>query len=411
MNIGPLTGIKVVEIGVALAGPYCAMTLGDYGASVIKIERVGVGDDSRHWYPHFEGNVGHYFASANRNKKSIALDLKSPEGLAVARRLIAQADVVVENYRYGALARAGLDYESLAAANPRLIYCSISGFGASGPRVTEPANDLFMQAFSGGMSLTGEPDSSPIRMGLSVADLGAGLFATIAILMALQARNRTGLGQRVDTSLLEGQVAMLSYHLTQFFASGVPPVPGGSGSSVGVPYQAFKALDEWLVIAVFNERMWADFCQAVERPAWKDDPRFANNDSRLLHRPLLVAWIAEIIATRPVSHWQKLLSRFNVPNSPVFKIDEVVNDPQVQARDMIVEVEDSRGGIVRMAGLPIKMAATPGRIELPAPRLGEHTASLLQELGYDLDDIRQMAAAGAIGLHLPDDRNDEFANA
>lgn len=396
--MGPLAGIKVVEIGVAMAGPYCGMMLGDYGADVTKIERVGVGDDSRHWPPFFEGDVGYYFASANRSKKSIALDLKSPEGLDVARRLIDGADIVVENFRYGALARAGLDYDSLSATNPGLIYCSVSGFGAGGPRMREPANDLFMQAFSGGMSLTGEPGGSPMRMGLSVADIGAGLFATIAILMALQARAATGRGQRVDTSLLEGQVAMLSYHLTQFFASGEAPLPGGSGSPVGVPYQAFRASDEWLVIAVFNERMWADFCSAVDRPEWMADPRFSDNEGRLRHREFLVGEIGAIIATGSAAEWQERLNCFGIPNSPVMKVDRVVADPQVRARDMIVEFPDSGGNRISMAGLPIKLSGTPGRFGLPPPRLGEHTESLLRGLGYDAASIAEMARAGAVGL-------------
>jgi len=237
----PLSQIKVVEISVAMAGPFCGMMLGDYGADVIKIERVGHGDDSRAWPPYFHGGMSHYFASANRNKKSVALDLKDLEAVEVVKRLIADADVVIDNYRYGALARAGLDYETLAAKNPRLIYCSISGFGASGPRRDEPANDLFMQAFSGGMSITGEIGGGPVKMGLSVADIGAGMLGTIGILMALESRHQTGRGQRVDTSLLEGQIAMLSYHLTRYFATDLVPGPGGSGSQVGVPYQAFRS--------------------------------------------------------------------------------------------------------------------------------------------------------------------------
>ena len=270
----PLSHIKVVEISVAMAGPFCGMMLADYGADVVKVERVGHGDDSRAWPPHFHGGMSHYYASANRNKRSIALDLKDAEGMAVARRLIEDADVLIDNYRFGALARAGLDYESLAAANPRLIYCAISGFGASGPRRDDPANDLFMQAFSGGMSITGEIGGGPMKMGLSVADIGAGLMGTIGIMMALEARHTTGRGQRVDTSLLEGQVSMLSYHLCRFFSTGRVPEPSGSGSATQIPYQAFKAADDWIVIAAFNQRMWGGFCSAVGCPDWERDPRF-----------------------------------------------------------------------------------------------------------------------------------------
>ncbi len=404
--MGPLHGIKVVEIGVAMAGPFCGMMLGDYGADVVKIERVGVGDDSRHWAPFFEDDVGHYFACTNRSKKSVAVDLKTPEGLAIVRDLIAGADVVVENYRFGALARAGLDYESLKAANPRLIYCSISGFGASGPRCGDPANDLFMQAYSGGMSLTGEVGGSPIRMGLSIADIGAGLFATIGVLMALQARERTGLGQRVDTSLLEGQVSMLSYHLTQYFASGSLPQPGGSGSLIGVPYQAFKTSDEWLVIAVFNDRMWRDFCQAIEQVEWQTDVRFADSDARLENRAFLVDEIGRVIAQKPVAEWQQRLTKYNIPNSPVLKIDDVVADPQVAARDLIVDVRTTAGRTIRMAGLPMKFAGTPAVLTMPPPALGEHTGEVLQSLGYQSDDIAALAARKVVDGVLPVDQKE-----
>ncbi len=297
----PLNHIKVVEISVAMAGPFCGMMLADYGADVVKIERVGAGDDSRAWPPHFHGGMSHYFASANRNKRSVALDLKDQDGVAVARRLIEDADVLIDNYRFGALARAGLDYESLAAANPRLIYCSISGFGASGPRRDDPANDLFMQAFSGGMSITGEIGGGPMKMGLSVADIGAGMMGTVGVMMALEARHATGRGQRVDTSLLEGQVSMLSYHLCRYFSTGKVPEPSGSGSATQVPYQAFKAADDWIVIAAFNQRMWGGFCGAPGSAEWERDPRFADADARARHRDELLDLIGETLARQPAA--------------------------------------------------------------------------------------------------------------
>jgi crotonobetainyl-CoA:carnitine CoA-transferase CaiB-like acyl-CoA transferase len=394
----PLHHIRVVEVSVAMAGPFCGMMLADYGADVVKIERVGSGDDSRGWPPHFFGEMSHYYASANRNKRSIAVDLKDPAGAEIVRRLAAEADVLIDNYRYGALARAGLDYESLSALNPRLIYCSISGFGASGPRRDDPANDLFMQAFSGGMSITGEVGGGPVKMGLSVADIGAGMLGAIGVMMALEARHQTGRGQRIDTSLLEGQMAMLSYHLTRYFASGKVPGPGGSGSQVSVPYQAFSAADDWLVIAAFNERMWRDFCAAVERPEWAEDPRFAKADGRAEHRDLLIDLINDTLRARPAAEWAGRLEAAGVPCTRVNRIDQVVEDEQVRSRDMIVDLDVPGLGPIKVAGLPIKLSATPGRLDRPPPHLGEHTRSVLADLGYDEAAIRALAGRGAVGL-------------
>jgi crotonobetainyl-CoA:carnitine CoA-transferase CaiB-like acyl-CoA transferase len=395
---GPLSGIKVVEFTVAMAGPYCGMMLADYGAEVIKIERVDVGDDSRAWPPYFHDKVPYYFASANRNKLSVALDLKSPDGRAIARRLALESDVLLGNYRVEALPRAGLDYASLSAINPRLIYCLISGFGATGPRRDEPANDLFMQAYTGGMSITGEPDRTPSKMGLSVADIGAGMMATIGILMAIEARHRTGRGQRVDTSLLEGQMAMLSYHLTRYFATGEVPMRGGSGSGLSVPYQAFRAADDWIVIAAFNPRMWRDCCHALDHPEWADDPRFHTAAARAQHRDLLIGMFNEVLGHHPVKYWEERLRARSVPSTPVNNIAQIVEEEQVAAREMVVEMEVPGAGPIRMAGLPLKFTETPGAVTLPPPRLGEHTEQVLRRMGYSAAEITDLAASGAIGL-------------
>jgi crotonobetainyl-CoA:carnitine CoA-transferase CaiB-like acyl-CoA transferase len=395
---GPLAGIKVIEFSVAMAGPFAGMMLADYGADVIKIERVGVGDDSRGWPPHFHGKVPYYFASANRNKKSVALDLKSQEGRDIARKLVQDADVLLGNYRVEALPRAGLDYETLSAINPRLIYCLISGFGATGPRRDEPANDLFMQAYTGGMSITGEADRTPSKMGLSVADIGAGMTATIGILMALEARHRTGRGQRVDTSLLEGQVAMLSYHITRYFATGEVPRRAGSGGGLSVPYQAFRAADDYIVVAAFNPRMWHDFCVALDHPEWDEDPRFHTAGARQENRDLLIAMIEDVMGKQPVKHWEEKLRALSVPSTPVNNVDQIVAEEQVAARDMIVDMDVPGAGPIRMAGLPLKFTETPGDLRLHPPRLGEHTEAVLRGLGYDAAAITDMAARGVIGL-------------
>ena len=394
----PLAGIKVVEISVAMAGPFCGMLLGDYGADVIKIERTGVGDDSRAWSPYFHGAMGYYYASANRNKRGMALDLKTEEGVRIARALIEDADVLVHNYRVGALERLGLDYESLSRVNPRLIYCAISGFGATGPLSKEPANDLFMQAYAGSMSITGDPEGSPAKMGMSVADVGGGMFGAIGVMMALETRHRTGRGQRVDTSLLEGHMAMLAQFFTRYFSSGEVPGPSGSGALTSPTYRAYQASDQWIVISAFNQRMWKGLCAALEQPDWLEDSRFSDPQMRAINRPLLIQLIGAEIIKQPLSYWEKRLKENDVPCSPVNTIDKVVEQPQVLARDMVQEIELEGLGMMSMAGLPIKFSESPGSVRLPPPRLGQHTAEILAEMGYTKEQINVLAEQGAIGL-------------
>lgn len=394
----PLAGIKVVEISVAMAGPFCGMLLGDYGADVIKIERTEVGDDSRAWSPFFHDSMSYYYAAANRNKRGIAIDLKTPEGVKIARGLIEQADVLVHNYRVGALERLGLDYESLAKVNPRLVYCAISGFGATGPLSKEPANDLFMQAYAGSMSITGDPEGSPAKMGMSVADVGAGMFGAMGVMMALETRHRTGRGQRVDTSLLEGHMAMLAQFFTRYFSSGEVPGPSGSGALTSPTYRAYQASDQWIVISAFNQRMWKGLCAALEKPEWLEDPRFINPQMRSDNRALMIQLIGAIIITQPLAYWEKRLIENEVPCSPVNTIDKVVQQPQVHARDMVHEMSLDGLGMMSMAGLPIKFSDSPGAIRLPPPRLGQHTAEVLAECGYSAEKIATLADSGAVGL-------------
>jgi len=393
----PLHGIKVIEVGVAMAGPYCAMTLGDFGADVVKIERIGEGDESRTWLGSpFPGNFSSYYASANRNKRSLAIDLKTPAGVAVLRQLIDTADVVVDNFRPGALEKLGLGYASLAASNPRLIYCSISGFGASGPRTHERANDIFMQAYAGLMSMTGEEGGGPVKTGISVADVGAGMFGAIGVLLALQARHATGRGQRVDTSLLEGQVAMLAQFVTAYFANGAVPERRGTSSQLGATYQAFEASDDWVVVAAFTERMWQGVCRAVERPEWIVDARFKSKQDRSENRGILVPLLRAEFKKQTVAHWMALLGAEGVPCSSVNSVDTVVSDEQVLARDMIAAVEHPTAGTIRMAGIPVKLSQNPGGVRLHPPRLGEHTLQVLREAGHDAQSIQQLIDQGVV---------------
>ncbi len=393
----PLAGIKVIEVGVAMAGPFCGMTLGDYGADVVKVERIGEGDETRHWPPYFPGEVGYYFAAANRNKRSLAIDLKQPEGVELLCKLAAGADVLVDNFRVGALDALGIGYEALSAINPRLVYCGISGFGPTGPRKHDRANDIFMQAFTGNMSITGEEGRGPVKAGISLADVGGGMFGVIGILLALQARAKTGVGQRVDTSLMEGQLAMLSYHLTSYFATGRVPVRRGASSQLSVPYQAFQAKDDWVVVAAFTQRMWQGVCRAIERIEWADDPRFATANQRAANRTTLIPMLAEVFATRTVEEWVKRLSAEGVPCTSVNSIDKVVKEEQVAARDMIVSVQHPTAGTIRMAGLPVKLSANPGSVRRHAPLLGEHSREVLREIGCDEERIAALVEKGIIG--------------
>jgi crotonobetainyl-CoA:carnitine CoA-transferase CaiB-like acyl-CoA transferase len=371
------------------------MTLGDYGAEVVKIERTEGGDESRAWTPNFPNGISYYFASANRNKRSLAIDLKSPEGVEVVKQLAKEADILVNNFRIGVLEKLGLGYEELEKINPRLIYCTISGFGPTGPRAKDPANDIFMQAYSGNMSITGETGRGPVRAGISIADLGGAMFGVIGVLLALEARHKTGKGQKVDTSLLEGQISMLSYYFTNYFASGKVPVRQGAGSPVAVPYQGFKAKDDWMVVGAFTEKMWQGVCRAIGHADWAYDERFAGT-ARRVNRDIILPMLEAEFAKKTVAEWKERLDAEGVPCSPVNSLDVLVEDEQVKARNMIVEVEHPNGDKIRMAGLPIELSDTPGSVRRHQPQLGEHSAEVLRELGMSDETIASLIDKGIV---------------
>ena len=394
---GPLAGVKVLDLTRVLAGPYCTMFLGDLGAEVVKIEQPEVGDDTRAWGPPFVGGESAYFLCINRNKKSVALDLKSNQAVGLLRRLAEGADVLVENFRPGTMERLGLGERELRAVNPRLIYASLSGFGADGPMKDWPGYDLIVQAWGGLMSVTGMPDGEPTKVGVAIVDIVAGLMLGKAILAALFARERTGVGQKLETSLLEAEVACLINAGSNYLVGGVVPGRWGNAHPSIVPYQSFKSRDGYLVIGVASEGIWRRLCQAIGMPGLADDPRFARNPQRVEHRGELIDILTEIFLQRDTAAWVTLLIDAGVPCAPVQTIDQVFLAPQVIAREMVVEVSHPTAGTLRMAGLPVKFSGTPASIRLAPPLLGQHTAEVLRSwLRLDDSAIDDLKSKGVI---------------
>jgi formyl-CoA transferase len=388
---GPLDGVRVLDLTRVLAGPYCTMFLGDLGAEVVKIEQPGVGDDTRGWGPPFAGGESAYFLCVNRNKKSVTVDLKSKEGVALLRRLAERADVLIENFRPGTMARLGLGERELRAINPRLIYASLSGFGADGPMSDAPGYDLIVQAWGGLMSITGQPDGEPTKVGVAIIDLVAGLMLGKSIAAALFAREKIGVGQRIDTSLLEAEVACLINVGSNYLLQGKIPRRWGNAHASIVPYQTFKTADGYLVIGVASEGIWRRFCQAIGRAEWADDSRFEKNSNRVENRSVLIGLLAEIFLGRSTEEWLKLLNSAEVPCAPVQTVDQVFKAPQVLHREMLVEVEHPTAGTVPMAGIPVKFSGTPASVRLPPPLLGEHTEAVLASwLGMDSEEISEL---------------------
>jgi len=393
---GALTGLTVLDLTRVLSGPFATMTLADLGADVVKIEQPGTGDDTRQWGPPFQGDEAAYFLSVNRNKRSLAVDLKLTDGLALVRDLARRADVVVENFRPGTAARLGLGYDDLSADNPGLVYASISGYGQTGPDSHRAGYDAIAQARSGIMSVTGEADGPPVRVGVSSADLVAGMWAVIGILAALRERDRSGQGQWVDISLLDGSVSWLTYVAAGYFATGTRPPRYGSAHPTIAPYQGFATKDGELMLAVGNDAIWRRFAPAAGLDDLVDDPRFATNPLRVSHRDELLPLVADAMASRTSAQWVEVLDAAGVPVGPIQTVDEVVTDPQVLARGMVGEVEHPTAGTLRTIGCPVRLTATPPQVRTAPPLLGQHTDDVLAELGVDAERLTALRASGAV---------------
>ena len=388
---GPLDGVRVLDLTRVVAGPYCSMFLGDLGADVVKVEQPGSGDDTRGWGPPFTGGESAYYLCINRNKQSVTLDLKSPRAVELLRELAKAADVLIENFRPGTMERLGLGEKELRALNPRLIYASLTGFGADGPMSDWPGYDLIVQAWGGLMSITGTPDGEPVKVGVAIIDLVAGLMLGKAITAALFAREKIGVGQRIDTSLLEAEVASLINAGSNYLVGGKIPTRWGNAHPNIVPYQNFKTADGYLVIGVASEVIWKRFCAAVGREALAEDPRFQNNSQRVEHRAELIALLSEMFIQRDNETWFKLLTGAEVPCAPVQSIEQVFQAPQVLHRDMLLEVDHPTAGKVRMAGIPVKFSETPGSVRRPPPLLGEHNEAVLKDwLGMSATKIDEL---------------------
>jgi len=391
-----LGDLVVLDLSHALAGPFASTMLGDYGAEIIKIEPLD-GEIARAWGPPFYGGESSYFVNLNRNKKSVALDLKHPEGKALFFRLLEGADVVLENLRVGTVKKLGIDYERARERQPRIIYCSVSGFGQDGPYRDRAALDLVVQAESGMMSITGEPGGRGVRAGVSIADITAGMYAAFGILAAVHARQTTGRGQFIDVSMLEGQLGILSGMIGAFVADGIVPGPLGTAYGALLPYQTFRTRTRDIAIGIGSDKLWRTFCPLLGLPEIANDPRYVTNGARNANRPSLVATLQEAFLTRSYEEWEAVLLPAGIPMGAINTLDAVVAHPQVQARDAIVDSTHPVAGTIRMTAPPVRMSDTPGTVRTPAPLLGEHTEQVLRErLKVTAEEIARLRRAGVI---------------
>lgn len=396
MKQGPLAGMKVLELAQIMAGPTCGVMLADLGADVIKVEKLPGGDDTRGYREDTAHRIPPSFAMLNRNKRGIALNLKTPEGVAVLKRMAAQADVLIENYRAGTMDRLGVGYEALRVINPALIYCSISGYGRTGPMADKGGFDLIAQAFGGIMSVTGEPGGAPMKPGNSVADINAGLLAAIGIQSAYIERLRTGQGQYVDTSLFEASLQQMYWFAAIYFATGRSLGGAGSGHPLIAPYQAFRTADQWITIGGANQSNWHRIADLLGHPEWKEDPRFLAGENRKANEKVLAELISEILVTQPAAYWLDKLDAAGVPAGPVNTIGQALAHPQAHARDMVVTVDHPSAGPMRALGLPVKLSNLPPGQPTPPPLLGEHTRAVLADYGFTADEVEDLLACGAV---------------
>ena len=393
----PLEGVTVLDLTHALAGPYCATMLADYGAQVIKLEAFGAGDISRTWGTPLPGGETAYFAALHRNKKGIEIDLKHARGKDIFFDLVERCDIVIENFRVGTLKKLGLDYEKAKARNPGIIYCAISGFGQSGPYKERAALDLILQAESGMISVTGEPGGHGVRCGVSIADLTAGLNAAFGIMAALRVKEKTGRGQQVDVSMMEGQMALLNTTIGNYFADGKLPGPMGTAYTALTPYQTFRSKTKDFALAVGSEKLWKTFCPAIGHPELTDDPRYANNRARMKNRDTLIPVLQEIFMMRTFDEWEKILLGSGIPFGALNNIAQVAEHPQVKARGSISEIDHPRIGKIKVVSPVAKLSETPASIRSPSPSLGEHNEEVLREfLGMTPAAIAALRAEGVI---------------
>jgi CoA:oxalate CoA-transferase len=386
-----LEGIRILDLTRALAGPYCTMMLGDMGAEVIKVESPDGGDDSRAWAPPYIGQESAYYLSCNRNKKSMTLNLRSDMAKKILTDLIKASDVLVENFRPGVMKKMGIPYETLKAINPRVIFCSITGFGSRGPDSPKPGFDLIAQGMSGFMSFTGEAGGGPLKVGVAIGDINSGMFAAYGILTALYHRERTGEGQMVETSLFEALVAQLTFQAGRFFATGIPPKPEGNRHPLIAPYESFRCQDGYINIAAGNDNLYAQTMKAIGLPELIQDPRFLNNGIRVKNREALTALMEEKTGTIQVKGLQKKLDEAGVPNGPIWSLDQTLASEQAQAVEMVREVLHPTCGKIKVTGVPVKLSQTPGRVELPPPTLGQHTEEILTGvLGYPKAEVERL---------------------
>lgn len=394
---GALAGLKVIELAHIMAGPVCGLMLADMGADVIKVEKAPDGDDSRRMVPPTVDDESAAFMILNRNKRGAVINVKEEGGKQALRRLLASADVVIENYRPGTMERLGLGYETLAEDNPGLIYCQITGFGRTGPYAMRAGFDLIAQGMSGLMSVTGEgPDRPPVKVGVPVGDITAGILGAMGILAAYVHRLKTGKGQRVDTSLLEASMIHTYWPAAIYFATGLSAQPMGTAHPLSAPYQSFQTTDGWINIGAANQANWLRMLAVLGADHLAGDARFKDNAGRRVRLAELTAELAPLFRRHSTAHWLQAMEAAGVPAGPVLSVGEALNDPQAQARDMVVSVEHSRLGTMRTMGAPVKLSETPASVRRGAPVLGEHTRQILAEVGYDTDQIAELEASGAV---------------